>query len=472
MIKKDNNTIENLHRQLVNGEISAVELTKDYFSKIKKAEQQLNCFISLNEDEAIIKASEIDQKIKSGQKIGWLAGIPMAVKDNMLVEGLKCTAGSKMLNNYFATYSATVVEKVIEQGAIILGKTNMDEFAMGSSGETSFFGSAKNPFDLDRVPGGSSSGSASCVAGDLAVYSLGSDTGGSIRQPASFCGLVGLKPTYGRVSRHGLISLASSFDQIGPLTKNVRDCACVFEVISGSDGFDATSLKENNEVLNHLGADLKGKTIGLPKEFFIEGMDDRIVKKVQEVTEKIKSLGLNIKEISLPLSKYSLAVYYILMTAEMSSNLARFDGVRYGFQSEHSTLREMYQKSRSEGFGDEVKRRIILGTYVLSSGYYDAYYKKAEKVRNLIRQEFKEAFDYVDFIITPTSPCLPFKIGEKFNDPLTMYLSDIFTVSANVAGIPALSMPIGQVEGLPVGLQILGKDFSEKEILNLAFQLE
>jgi len=467
-----NCSIKNLHRGLLNGDFTSVELTEEYLKKIKKDDQKLNAFISLNEDEALSVASLVDEKIKTKQKIGWLSGLPMAIKDIILVEGLKCTAGSKMLEHYIAPYSATVVEKLKKQNAIILGKTNLDEFAMGSSGENSAFGATKNPFDDKKVPGGSSSGSACAVAADLAVYALGSDTGGSIRQPAAFCGLVGLKPTYGRVSRHGLIALASSFDQIGPLTKKVEDAAIVFENIAGVDDFDSTIIDKESEVLSFLGSSLKNKIIGLPSEFFNEGLDPEIKKMVLAQVEKLKDFGLKIKNINLPFSKYSLAIYYILMTAELSSNLARFDGVRYGFRAENETLNEMYEKTRALGFGDEVKRRMILGTFVLSSGYHDAYYKKAQKVRQLIKDEFKKAFGEVDFIITPTSPFLPFGFGEKSADPLAMYLSDIYTVPANVAGIPALSMPIGEIKKLPVGLQILGADFHEKEILNLAWQME
>ncbi|MFA6536872.1 MAG: Asp-tRNA(Asn)/Glu-tRNA(Gln) amidotransferase subunit GatA [Patescibacteria group bacterium] len=472
MKKQKNISIRSLHEGLLNGEFTATNLVVDFFKKIKKDDKKINAFISLCEERALIKAGEVDEQIKNKVKINLLAGIPVAIKDNLLVEGLKCTAGSKMLTNYVAPYSATVIERLEKAGAIIIGKTNMDEFAMGSSGETSNFGTTKNPLDQKKVPGGSSSGSAAAVAADMAVFALGSDTGGSIRQPASFCGLVGLKPTYGRVSRHGLIALSSSFDQIGPLTRSVEDSAIVFENIAGPDNFDSTLADEDVSVLSHLGASLKGQTVGIPKEFFVAGMDEEIKKKTEETIENLKSLGLKIKEISLPLSKYSLAIYYILMTAELSSNLSRFDGVRYGFRADNETLLEMYEKTRAMGFGDEVKRRIILGTFVLSSGYVDAYYRKAQKVRELIRAEFKNAFKEVDYIITPTSPCLPFNLGEKFNDPLTMYLSDIYTVSANVVGIPALSMPIGEIKNLPVGLQIMGDFYHEKEILNLASQIE
>ena len=401
-----------------------------------------------------------------------MEGIPVGIKDNILIEGMKATAGSKMLSHYVAPYNAGVINKLEKAGAIFVGKTNMDEFAMGSSGETSYFGPTKNPCNLKKVPGGSSSGSASAVASHEVFYALGSDTGGSVRLPASFTGTVGLKPTYGRVSRHGLMSMASSFDQIGILAKTVRDAAYVFEHIAGRDEFDATSVDKNSVVVDKLGKGLNGLKIGIPQEYFVKGMDVDVEKTVKKAISKLTDLGAEVKPVNLPLTEYALSVYYILQTAEVSSNLARYDGVRYGFRAEAGNLAEMYLKTRKQGFAEEVKRRIFLGTYVLSSGYQDEYYKQAQKARRLIKQDFETVFKDVDCLVTPTAPSTAFDLGEKFDDPLTMYLADIFTVSANVAGLPAISIPCGLVDDLPVGLQLMGSYYDEATMLDVAANLE
>lgn len=465
-------TIEEAHKGLVKKDFSAVELAKSCFDTIKEKDEDLNAFITIMEDKAYEEAEKVDRKIKSGKKIGSLEGIPVAVKDNILVEGVKATAGSKILSSYVSTYDATVIQKLKKEQAVIIGKTNMDEFAMGSSGETSNFGPTKNPNNTQKVPGGSSSGSAVAVASNETIYALGSDTGGSVRQPASFCGVVGFKPTYGRVSRHGLMAMASSFDQIGCLTKNVKDSAYVFEGIAGFDKYDSTTVNKKVNVLDSLEDDLKGVKIGVPDEFFIKGMQEETEDLVKKTIKKLEKLGAKIVPVSLPKTKYSLAAYYILMPAEVSSNLARYDGVRYGFRAESGNLLEMYLKSRKQGLGDEVRRRIMLGTYVLSSGYYDAYYKKAQQVRRLIKQDFDKVFKIVDCLVTPTTPTTAFNLKEKFDDPLTMYLADVFTVSANVAGLPAISMPIGTVGKLPVGIQFMGNYYDETKMLNIAHQLE
>lgn len=473
-------TIKQAHNGLAKKEFSAVDLVKACLEQIKKIDKKVSAFISVTEKEALGQAQLVDTKIAKGGKIGILEGIPAAVKDNILVEGVKTTAGSKMLENYVASYDATVIKKLKAAGMILLGKTNLDEFAMGSSTETSYFGPTKNPWDLKRVPGGTSGGSAAAVAADECVYALGSDTGGSIRQPASFCGVVGLKTTYGRVSRYGLIAMASSLDQIGPITKTAEDARIVLEAIAGRDEMDATSVADKKQEVKEIS--LKKIKIGVPKEYFVAGMDRGVEKCVKEAIKKLEELGAKIEEVSLPHAKYGLAVYYIIMPAEVSANLARFDGIRYGYSIADSKnppvspfykggLYEVYAFSRAEGFGDEVKRRIMLGTYTLSAGYYDAYYLKAQKVRTLVKQDFEKAFQKVDCLVTPTSPTVAFKLGEKFDDPLTMYLSDIYTVSMNVAGVPAISAPCGFVPpsgGLPVGLQIIGKYFDEATILNVA----
>jgi len=400
-----------------------------------------------------------------------LAGIPMAVKDNMLVEDVRCTAGSKILENYIAPYDATVIKKLKVKGVVILGKTNMDEFAMGSSTENSAFFPTKNPHDLNRVPGGSSGGSAAAVAANLCAFALGSDTGGSIRQPASFCGIVGLKPTYGAVSRYGLIAFASSLDQIGPMTKTVEDCQIVFDIIKGKDELDSTSVESNlkSEILN-----LKSLKIGIPKEYFVKGIDPGVEKVIKEAIKKYEEIkyeeiGAKIEEISLPHTEYALPCYYIIAPSEASANLARYDGIKYGYSTKKAKdLMEVYLKSKEEGFGAEVRRRVMLGSYVLSAGYYEAYYLRAQKVRTLIRDDFNKAFQKVDVIFTPVSPTPAFKFGEKIDDPLKMYLSDIFTAPINLAGLPAISIPGGRVGNLPIGFQIIGKPFEEEKIFEVA----
>jgi aspartyl-tRNA(Asn)/glutamyl-tRNA(Gln) amidotransferase subunit A len=465
-------TIEQAHSGLEKKEFSSVDLTKACLDQIHEEDEKLNAFITIAADQAIESAQEIDKKIKAGKKIGVLEGVPCSIKDMILVEGMKATAGSKILENYIAPYDATVISRLKKNGAIILGKTNMDEFAMGSSGETSCFGETKNPLDVTKVPGGSSSGSAVSVAAHEAIYSLGTDTGGSVRQPASLCGIVGFKPTYGRVSRFGVMSMASSFDQVGAFAKTVRDAAYVFEGIAGRDEFDATTVDKHVEVLKNIDKDISGLRIGVPKEFFIDGLDKKVEAVVRQSIEKVKKLGAEIVEVSLPCVKSSLAIYYILMPAEVSSNLARFDGVRFGYRSDSENLLEMYLKTRREGFGDEVRRRIFLGTYVLSSGYYDSYYKKAQQVRRLIKNDFDKVFQEVDCLITPTAPTTAFSLGEKFDDPMAMYLADVFTVSTNVAGLPAISISGGKVGKMPVGVQLIGNYYEESTMLNIANKLE
>jgi len=464
-----NLTIAQTHDKLTKKEFSALELANAFFDRIEKEDKKISAFLTLTRDLALSQAKEIDDRILEGREISVLAGVPMAVKDNILVENVRCTAGSKILENYIAPYDATVIKKLKSQGAVILGKTNLDEFAMGSSTENSGFFPTKNPHDLTRVPGGSSGGSAATIAANLSVFALGSDTGGSIRQPASFCGVAGLKPTYGAISRYGLIAFASSLDQIGPLTKTVEDCRIVFEAISGKDEMDSTSLnlkfKNQNSKPQFKIQNIK---IGVPKEYFIKGMNVEVEKIIKKAVKKIENLGAKIEEISLPHAEYALPCYYIIAPSEASANLARFDGIKYGYsQKAAKDLMEVYLQSREKGFGAEVRRRIMLGTYALSAGYYEAYYKRAQKVRTLIKEDFQEAFEKVDLILTPVSPSVAFKLGEKISDPLTMYLSDIFTIAVNLAGLPALSLPCGKVNNLPVGLQIIGNKFQEHEILKV-----
>ena len=447
---------------------SSVELAKSCLERIRAVDEKVHAFLQVEEEGALRAARLADGRIKSGEA-GPLAGIPLAIKDNMAVAGTRTTAGSKILENHTAAYDATVIAKLREAGAVFLGKTNMDEFAMGSSTETSAYGATKNPWDLARVPGGSSGGSAAAVAGDMCLAALGSDTGGSIRQPASLCGCVGLKPTYGRVSRYGLLALASSLDQIGPFTKSVADARELFTLLAGRDPNDATTREENPATPARLKKGLQGMRIGIPKEYFVSGMDAGVEAAVREAIMRLEGIGAEVTEVSLPHTEYALAVYYVLMPAEASSNLARYDGIRFGFSApEAKSLREVYFESRGRGFGREVRRRIMLGTYALSAGYYDAYYRKAQQVRTLVRRDFENAFAEVDCIVTPTSPTTAFPIGEKFDDPLTMYLSDIYTVSVNVAGLPAISVPCGFSEGLPVGLQLIGKDFDEDTLFTVA----
>ena len=468
-------TIKKVHEALLKKEFSALELTKSYFKKIKKEDKKIKSFLTLSEDLAIKQAKKIDEMILQGREIPILGGIPMSVKDIILVEGIRCTAGSKILENYIAPYDATCIKKLKEQGVVILGKTNLDEFAMGSSTENSAFFPTRNPYDLKRVPGGSSGGSAAAVASDFCIFSLGSDTGGSIRQPASFCGVVGLKPTYGAVSRYGLIAFASSLDQIGPITKTVEDCKIVFNVIKGRDPLDSTSVEPE---IRNWRLEIRKLRIGIPKEYFIKGIDKEVRKITEKAIEVYQNLGVKIEEISLPHTEYALPCYYIIAPSEASANLARYDGIKYGFskikdkKTRIKNLLDVYLQSREEGFGTEVRRRIMLGTYSLSAGYYEAYYLRAQKVRTKIKEDFDRAFEKVDFIFTPVSPTPAFKIGEKIKDPLKMYLSDIFTVSVNLAGLPAISVPCGRVGDLPIGLQIIGRPFKENEIMELAKILE
>ena len=476
-------TITQAHQGLIKKEFSALELAKAFLDRIEKENKKIRALITLNTESALAQAKKIDVLISQEKEIPVIAGIPTVIKDNMLVEGMRCTAASTILKNYIAPYDAFVIKKLRSQGAIILGKTNMDEFAIGSSGEHSAFGVTRNPHNPERVPGGSSSGSAAAVAANMAPFALGSDTGGSIRLPASFCGVVGMKPTYGAVSRSGLIAMASSLDQIGPVTKTVRDNEIVFDVIKGKDPLDSTSLESDKEIqtASYKLQDLKIQDlkIGVPKEYFIEGIDAEVKKSIESVLKKFENLGAKIEEISLPHTEYALATYYIIMTAEVSSNLARYDGIKYGtsiqdFKRENkkSTLLDVYFRSRGEGFGEEVRRRIMLGTYTLSAGYYEAYYLRAQKVRTLIREDFNKAFQKVDIILTPVSPTPAFKIGEKIEDPLTMYLSDIFTVSLNLAGLPGIAIPSGKIGELPIGFQLIGKPFQEKTILEAGKMFE
>ncbi|MFA5133761.1 MAG: Asp-tRNA(Asn)/Glu-tRNA(Gln) amidotransferase subunit GatA [Patescibacteria group bacterium] len=468
-------TIAEAHKGLVNKDFTAEDLVKDCLTAIKEKNSELNAFLSVFEKEALEDAKKIDEKIARGEEIGDLEGIPLAIKDNILIKGKKCTSGSKILEDYVATYDATVIKKLKAAGAIILGKTNMDEFAMGSSTENSYFGPTKNPVDKKRVPGGSSGGSAAAVAADMCLGALGSDTGGSIRQPAALCGIAGLKPSYGRVSRYGLMAMASSLDQIGPFAKTVDDAKIILKAIAGRDEIDSTSEEKPVEFSEDF--DFSKLKIGLPKEYFSKELDADIREIILGKVNILKGLGAEIKEVSLPHTDYGLAVYYVIMPSEVSSNLARYDGIRYGYsaykdkETTTSNLLDVYNKSRAGGFGDEARRRIMIGSYALSSGYYDAYYKKAAAVRAIIKQEFEKVLSEVDCIITPTSPFTAWRIGEKIDDPLKMYLADIYTVSANIAGIPAISVPAGQIEGLPVGLQVMGKIFDENTLLQVAKKL-
>ncbi|MBU7008678.1 Asp-tRNA(Asn)/Glu-tRNA(Gln) amidotransferase subunit GatA [Phosphitispora fastidiosa] len=467
-------TAHELHDKLANKEISSVELTQAVFKRIDEVEEKVRTLVTQTRDKALGKAAEVDAKIGRGEVIGPLEGIPVVIKDNMCTEGILTTCSSKMLHNFVPPYDATVVEKLKEAGAIIIGKSNMDEFAMGSSTENSRFFATRNPWDTDRVPGGSSGGSAAAVAADETIYSLGSDTGGSIRQPASFCGVVGLKPTYGAVSRYGLIAFASSLDQIGPFAKDVRDCARVFGTIAGHDSKDSTSAEfAVPDYTSFLTGDVKGLRVGIPKEYFVEGTDSGVKELINNAIKKFEELGAVCEETSLPHSEYALPVYYIIAPAEASSNLARYDGVRYGYRDESAEdIVTMFMRTRSEGFGTEVKRRIMLGTYALSSGYYDAYYLKALKVRTLIKQDFDRAFANFDILISPTAPTPAFKFGEKSDDPMQMYLSDVFTISVNLAGIPGITIPCGFVNGLPVGLQLMGRPFGEGTLFRAAYAFE
>lgn len=463
-------TIKQVHEKLEKKEISAVELTQKYLQNIDELEPKVEAFITVTQDLALEQAKKVDEKISRGEKIKPLEGIPGSFKDNILIENIKCTSASKILENYTASYDATVIKRLKDQGVVILGKTNMDEFAMGASTETSAFKKTKNPWDLGKVPGGSSGGSVASVSSGESLFSLGSDTGGSIRQPAAFCNLVALKPTYSRVSRYGLAPLCSSFDQIGPITNTVEDAAWVYDIISGPDHNDSTCVNEaSSELINKFYPKVKGLKCGVPKEFFGEGIDSGVKKRVEEAIAKLESLGAKIEEVSLPHSEYALACYYVIMPCEASSNLARYDGVRYGHTSDNSkNLIDNYLKSRAEGLGDEVKRRIMIGTFALSSGYYDAYYKKALQVRTKIIDDFREVFKKVDFLVGPTTPTTAFDLGAKFDDPIAMYMADLLTVPASVSGLPAITVPCGFSDGLPCGLQITGDYYNEKLILEVA----
>ena len=506
-------TVHELIEKKQNGELNSEQIVKAYADKINEKEKDINAFITITTDEALEQAKQIDQELakckqednnaekckeynegsndknKSGSKdrtLGKFAGIPIGIKDNLCTKGTKTTCASKMLENFVSPYDATVVKKLNDEGIISLGKLNMDEFAMGSSTENSAFKITHNPWNLNKVPGGSSGGSAAAVAANLVPWALGSDTGGSIREPSSFCGVVGLKPTYGLVSRYGLVAFASSLDQVGPITKDVTDCAMLLNIISGYDENDSTSFnlynnenspyykKEKIDYTKSLKNDVKGMKIGVPKEFFGEGINSEVKEKLEEAIKLYKEMGAEVSECSLNVADYALATYYIIACAEASSNLGRFDGIRYGYRTKNFTnLKELYKNSRTEGFGDEVKRRIILGTYVLSSGYYDAYYKKAQKVRTYVKEQFDKCFAKYDLLLTPVAPTTAFDIGSKSNNPLEMYLADICTISINIASVPAISVPCGfDSNNMPVGMQLIGNRFSEEKILNAAYAFE
>jgi aspartyl-tRNA(Asn)/glutamyl-tRNA(Gln) amidotransferase subunit A len=480
--------IRELHNKLINKEITAVQLTEDYLARIENLDKSIFAYLTLTKELAMEQAKKVDEKIAQGKEIGILEGIPGAIKDIICVKGVRATAGSKILDNYIAPYDATVTAKLRGAGAVFLGKTNMDEFAMGSSTEKSAYGPTKNPHDLERVPGGTSGGSAAAVAANMAAWALGTDTGGSSRQPAAFCGVIGLKPTYGRISRYGVMAVASSLDQVGVITKNAEDAAIVLSAIAGEDPQDATSARSfGKDYTEFLTGEVKGLRIGIIRDHFI-GLDEAVKKSVETVIEEYKKIGAEIKEIEMPYIKYSLPVYYLINASEISSNLAKFDGIKYGMRAnDHENtetdvmdtdrnLLEIYMDSRRYGLGAEVKRRIMLGTYALSAGYYDAYYLRAQKVRILIKNDFEKVFEEVDLILTPTTPSPAFKLGEKTSDPLKMYLEDIFTVTANIAGVPAISVPCEPVEKdgkkLPIGFQLMGKWFDEENVLRAAHAYE
>ncbi|MBP2628462.1 MAG: Glutamyl-tRNA(Gln) amidotransferase subunit [Firmicutes bacterium] len=466
-------TAHQLHEKLVSKEVSAVELTKNVLARVDAVENDVKSYITQTGDSALAQAEAVDAKIKQGQAISMLAGIPGALKDNICTQGIKTTCASKILAEFVPPYNATVVEKLMTADTVIIGKANMDEFAMGGSTENSGFFTTHNPWDLRAVPGGSSGGSAAAVAAGQAIWSLGSDTGGSIRQPAAYCGLVGMKPTYGRVSRYGLVAYASSLDQIGPITRDVTDCAHVLNIICGHDAKDSTSI--NTLVPDYTKAlvnNVKGLKIGLPREYFVSGMDSEVERAINKAIEQLVALGAEYKEISMPHTEYALSAYYLLAPAEASTNLARYDGVSFGKRVEGNDIVDMYKKTRSEFFGAEVKRRIMLGTYALSAGYQDAYYLKALKVRTLVKQDFDKAFENVDVIITPTAPTTAFRIGEKANDPLAMYLQDVCTIPVNLAGVPAVSIPCGFAANMPIGLQIIAKPLAEETLIRTAYTFE
>jgi aspartyl-tRNA(Asn)/glutamyl-tRNA(Gln) amidotransferase subunit A len=467
-------TISQAKHQLLEKKYSAVELLDAVYKRIDAVDGQVQAYVHLTHDIAQQQAKEADRKLAAGED-ALLLGVPIALKDLICMKDTPTTCASHILENFVSPYDATVVQRLKAAGAVLIGKTNMDEFAMGSSNENSYFHATRNPWDLDRVPGGSSGGSGAAVAANECMGALGSDTGGSIRQPAAFCGITGLKPTYGRVSRFGLVAFASSFDQIGPMTKTAEDAAILMNVIGGHDPMDSTSADvPRPDFTAALSNDVKGLKIGIPKEYFGKGLDPNVEKAVQEATQTLESMGMQTVEVSLPHTEYAVATYYILACAEASANLSRYDGVKYGYRSEHAdNLMDMYTNTREEGFGEEVKRRILLGTFVLSSGYYDAYYLKGQKARTLIKQDFEEAYKKCDLMVGPIAPTPAFKLGEKLDDPLQMYLSDIFTISANLAGIPAMSVPCGQSpDNLPIGLQLMGNHFDEATLLNVAHQYQ
>ncbi len=462
-------TVHELIEKLNKNEITPEDITKSYIDRINEKEKDINAFVTLTDKEALEKAKNVD---RSASK---LAGIPIGIKDNICTKGVKTTCSSKMLENFVAPYDATVMNKINDKNMIVLGKLNMDEFAMGASTEYSSFGTTKNPWNLNKVPGGSSGGSAAAVAADMVPWALGSDTGGSVRQPASLCGVVGLKPTYGLISRYGLVAFASSLDQIGPITKDVEDAAMLLNVIAGHDEKDSTSVnKEKVDYTKNLKDGVKGLKIGVPKEFLGEGINEEVRKSIQDTAKIYKELGAEVSECTLDIADKALAVYYIIACAEASSNLGRFDGIRYGYRTENfEDLNDIFVNSRSEGFGAEVKRRIILGTYVLSSGYYDAYYKKAQKVRTVIMKEFEKLFQEYDVLLTPTSPTVAYDIGTRSKNPLEMYMADLCTVSVNIAGLPGISIPSGvDKQGMPIGMQLIGKSFDEETILKAAYAVE
>lgn len=468
-------TAVELGKKIQNKEISVVEATTAYLDSMEAKEKDINAFVTIDREGALARAKEVQELMDDGKLTGPLAGVPVAIKDNMCIDGMLTTCSSKILNNFKPTFTATAVEKLEEAGAVIVGKTNMDEFAMGSTTETSYYGETKNPWDLSRVPGGSSGGSAAAVAAEEIPYALGSDTGGSIRQPAGFCGVTGIKPTYGRVSRYGLIAYGSSLDQIGPLAKDVTDCATILEIICGKDDKDSTSVKEaGDDFTNALVDDVKGMKIGIPKDYFGDGLDAEVKDAVLAAAKALEEKGAIVEEFDLSLVEYAIPAYYIIASAEASSNLERFDGVKYGYRTqEYTDLHNMYKKTRSEGFGPEVKRRIMLGSFVLSSGYFDAYYMKALRTKALIKQAFDKAFEKYDVILGPVAPTTALKMGESLSDPIKMYLGDIYTVSVNLAGLPGISLPCGyDSKGLPIGLQLLGKHFDEKSIIRAAFAFE
>jgi aspartyl-tRNA(Asn)/glutamyl-tRNA(Gln) amidotransferase subunit A len=466
-------TIFSLHEKLVKKECSSVEVLQASQKQIATTDDKLHAFLTMSEKIATDQAKSVDKDISAGKSINLLAGLPASIKDVLMTEGIRTTAGSKILTDYTASFDATVVAKLKQAGMVMVGKNNCDEFAMGSSTENSAYGPTHNPYDIKRVPGGSSGGSATAVAAGQVMYSVGTDTGGSIRQPAAFCGVVGYKPTYGLVSRYGLIAMSSSLDCAGPFTKTVAETAAVLNVIAGKDKYDATTIENNIDYLKNLTKGVKGLRLGLPKEYFVQGLDPEIKQSIMKIVDQLAGQGAEIREVSLPDTSYALPVYYILMPAEVSSNLAKFDGLRFGTRQEtKGNLLEYYMHTRGQGFGSEVRRRVLIGTYVLSSGYVDEYYLQAQKVRSKLKHDFEKVFKQVDALITPTTPTTAFAFGEKVSDPVSMYLSDIYTVSANLAGLPALSVPAGQVKKLPFGIQIMGPRFADELVLQIGEAIE